>query len=236
LLVHKEFIFVRFPLVDQRVHLFELGEASLIVRLVDVHLFLLLLVGGTQDNVFFHWILKQQRVIIVVLNVNAGARKDEEAATFDSVQERHDELFVHGDGLMLTLDEGARGHINLILNLIEFFQLGLHKFEGLHLISNEIAVTIWHHSEEDSLEIEALGPFLANRRWEFRLQVLELVCQMVNFLIYHILLLGSLVVQVPLACAHLGIHFLFIHLFCLNVLEKLLDFGHLEVIIAYRPN
>lgn len=70
---------------------------------------------------------------------------------------------------MLALDKGARRHVNLVLNLIKFFQLSLHEFEGLHLISNEIAVTIGHHSEEDSLEIEALGPFLADWRGEFRL-------------------------------------------------------------------
>lgn len=59
---------------------------------------------------------------------------------------------------------------------------------------------------------------------------------MVYFLIYHILLLGPLIIEISLACTDLRIHFLFIHLFCLNVLEKLFDFGHLKVIVAYCPN
>ena len=52
--------------------------------------------------------------------------------------------------------------IELVLNLSQFHQFILNVFECFHFISYKVAVAVWEHPEEDSLEVEALGPFLAD--------------------------------------------------------------------------
>ena len=81
------------------------------------------------------------------------------------------------------------------MNLVELHQLGLDILERLDLIPDEVAVRVRQHPHKDAVELKAFGPLLADGRWQLGLQVLQLVKQMVDLLVNHVLLLRSAVLQ-----------------------------------------
>ena len=122
--------------------------------------------------------LRELGVVFVVLNVDCGTRKDEEATALDSAEKWQNQILE--DALSLLKSVAGRKLpslelIELVLNLRQLHQFILNIFECFHFISDKVAVAVWEHPEEDSLEVEALGPFLADWRRQFSFQILQLV-------------------------------------------------------------
>lgn len=56
----------------------------------------------------------------------------------------------------------TRHIVDLILDLTELHDFGLHIFQCFHFVSDEMAITVREHTEEDALESEAFSPFFAD--------------------------------------------------------------------------
>lgn len=108
---------------------------------------------------------------------------------------------------------------------VELNQLSLDVLQGLHLILDVEAVTQWKHPEGHPLETEAFSPLSTDGRRKAQLEVLQLVLQVVDLLMDHVLLLGST-----------GLHAASLLLGQVaEVLEELLDLVDVEVVVADSP-
>ena len=160
------------------------------------------------------------------MDVDRWAGEDEEASALHTAEQWQDHLAEDAWSSLVPLQVRARDQvIGGILDLVQLHHLILDELQGFHLVLDEVAVAGWQHPEEYSLESEALSPLLADRRRQLRLEVLQLVEEVVDFLVDHVLLLGSAALEVVgLSLGHAR-----------EVLEELLDLVHLEVVEANCP-
>lgn len=89
-----------------------------------------------------------------------------------------------------------------------------------------MAVTVRKHAKEDALKRETFGPLFAYRGWQFHFEIFKLIYQMIDFLLDQVLLFRTLSIRSTNSFA----------LHVVEILEKLLDLGHLKVVKANGPN